>query len=405
MKTTGHHRAAVSGGKGPTTVYERVLHLTLHRQLPAGTLEITWPGGGVTTYEGRVPGPHAEARLLDHAAAKRIAREGSMGLAETYIAGGWETPDLTAVLDMGAAGMKAGGLGDSDGRPSLAHRISHLLTPNTHRGSKRNISYHYDLGNDFYSLWLDPGMTYSSACFDDGCEDLEEAQRAKYDRMLEIADPDTRSRLLEIGCGWGGFAVHAAKAAGCHITGITLSQEQYEHARARVAAEGLEGQVDIELIDYRRVPGVFDRIVSIEMFEAVGERYWPVFFRRLRELLARGGTAALQTITIPEARFESYRSNPDFIQRYIFPGGMLPSPERFVAAAHAARLEPAEPHFFGHSYAETLEAWLERFDAAVDDVRALGFDERFIRMWRFYLAFCRAGFRYDAIDVMQVALR
>ncbi len=248
-------------------------------------------------------------------------------------------------------------------------------------------------------------MTYSSACFDEGCTDLETAQHAKYERILGLADPDTRSHLLEIGCGWGGFAVHAAKTSGCRVTGITLSREQYDHARARVAEEGLEGRIDIRLVDYREVPGVFDRIVSIEMFEAVGEKYWPVFFRRMRELLARGGTAALQTITIPEDRFESYRSDPDFIQRYIFPGGMLPSPERFTVAAHAAGLEPGEPHFFGHSYAETLEAWLARFEAAEDDVRALGFDERFIRMWRFYLAFCRAGFRYDTIDVMQVALR
>ena len=392
-------------GAGPRTVYERLVHLILQQRLPAGTLDITWPGGGTTSYIGRETGPHAEVHLHDSAAAKHIARAGSMGLAESYMDGRWDTPDLTAVLDLGAAGMKAGGMEGADGRPSVVHRLAHALAANTRRGSKRNIAAHYDLGNDFYELWLDPGMTYSAACFEDDCADLAEAQRRKYDRMLEITDPDTRSHLLEIGCGWGGFAVHAARTAGCRVTGVTLSREQYDRARARVVAEGLEDRIDIVLKDYRDVPGTYDRIVSIEMFEAVGERYWPVFFRRVRELLTKTGAAAMQTITIPEERFENYRDNPDFIQRYIFPGGMLPSPERFALAAHDAGLEVGEPHFFGHSYADTLQAWLGRFDSVADDVRVLGFDERFVRMWRFYLAFCRAGFRYDSIDVMQVALR
>jgi cyclopropane-fatty-acyl-phospholipid synthase len=248
-------------------------------------------------------------------------------------------------------------------------------------------------------------MTYSAACYEQDCTDLAEAQHRKWDRILEIADPDSRSNLLEIGCGWGGFAIHAAKQAGCRVTGVTLSQEQHDFARARVAEEGLEDKVEIRLQDYRDVSEVYDRIVSIEMFEAVGEKYWPVFFGRVRELLKAGGAAALQTITIPEARFESYRTGPDFIQRYIFPGGMLPSPERFEQAAAAAGLSVDTPRFIGDSYARTLDTWLTRFDSVTDDVRALGFDDKFVRMWRFYLAFCRAGFSYGTINVMQVGLR
>jgi len=392
-------------GKGPSTLTERVVDTMLDRGLPAGSLEITWPRGGSTTYEGREAGPHARVALHDHHVARRIAREGSLGLAESYMAGEWDAPDLRAVLDLGAAGMAAGGMDGANRRAGFLDRLTHALRFNSRRGSKRNIAAHYDLGNDFYRLWLDDTMTYSAACFEEDCSDLAEAQHRKWDRILEIADPDSRSNLLEIGCGWGGFAIHAAKQAGCRVTGVTLSQEQHDFAKARVAEEGLEDRIEIRLQDYRDVPETYDRLVSIEMFEAVGEKYWPVFFKRVRELMKAGGAAALQTITIPEARFEAYRSGPDFIQRYIFPGGMLPSPERFDKAARDAGLATDEPRFIGDSYARTLDTWLQRFDAVHPEVRALGFDERFIRMWRFYLAFCRAGFSYRTIDVMQVGLR
>ncbi len=403
--TETSHAPRSAPARGPHTAAERLVDAMLARNLPVGTLSVTWPRGRTTTYEGRAPGPHAEVVLHSHAVAPRIARDGSLGLAETYLDGAWDSPDLGAVLDLGAAGMAAGGMEGAEGRIRLLNRVAHALRTNSRRGSKRNISAHYDLGNDFYSLWLDETMTYSSACFEDGCDELAEAQRRKWDRMLEIARPDAGSRLLEIGCGWGGFAVHAARETGCRVTGVTLSREQHDLARARVAAEGLEGLVDIRLQDYRDIPERFDRIVSIEMFEAVGERYWPIFFRRVRELLEPGGVAALQTITIPEERFESYRSGPDFIQRYIFPGGMLPSPERFGRSARDAGLLVGEPRFIGPSYARTLAAWAERFEKALPEVRELGFDERFVRMWRFYLELCRAGFAYRTIDVMQVGLR
>ena len=397
--------ARTSDGHGPSTLNERLIDAMLSRSLPAGTLEITWPGGATTSYTGREPGPHAEVTLLDHDAARRVVRGGSLGLAESYMAGEWDTPDLRAVLDLGAAGMAAGGIEGAAGAPSLGDRVMHALRFNSRRGSRRNIAAHYDLGNDFYRLWLDDTMTYSAACYEQDCTDLAEAQRRKWDRILEIADPDSKSRILEIGCGWGGFAIHAAKRAGCRVTGVTLSQEQHDFARSRVAEEGLEDKIEIRLQDYRDVPEVYDRVVSIEMFEAVGEKYWPVFFTRMRELLKTGGAAALQTITIPEARFEAYRSTPDFIQRYIFPGGMLPSPERFEKAARDAGLAVGEPRFIGDSYARTLDTWLQRFDQVQPEVRALGFDEHFVRMWRFYLAFCRAGFSYNTINVMQVGLR
>ncbi len=386
-------------------MHERLIDVMLSRGLPAGSLTVTWPQGGKSTYAGALPGPHAEVTLNEPAAAKRIVRDSSLGLAESYMAGEWNTHDLRAVLELGAAGMAAGGMGGAGGRVTIANRLFHLLRANNRRGSRRNIAAHYDLGNDFYRLWLDDTMTYSAACFEDGCDDLAAAQRLKWDRILEIANPDSRSHLFEIGCGWGGFAIHAAKQAGCRVTGVTLSQEQRDLAVARVTEEGLEDRVEIRLQDYRDVTEIYDRIVSIEMFEAVGERYWPVFFGTVRDRLRKGGAAAVQTITIPEERFEEYRRGPDFTQRYIFPGGMLPSPERFEEAARSAGLAIGSPRFIGESYARTLDAWLERFDRALPQVHALGFDERFVRMWRFYLALCRAGFSYRQIDVMQVGLQ
>jgi cyclopropane-fatty-acyl-phospholipid synthase len=276
-------------------------------------------------------------------------------------------------------------------------------------GSKRNVAYHYDLGNDFYELWLDDTMTYSAAFTDDASvpasdADLERAQRRKWDRILDLIQPGPQDHILEIGCGWGGFAIHAAQDAGCRVTGITLSEQQLEMARERVAAAGLEGRVDLRLQDYREVPGTFTGIASIEMFEAVGERWWRPFFRRTRELLEPGRAAAMQVITIAEDRFEGYRRRPDFMQRYVFPGGMLPSPERFREAAEVGGLSVREPSFFGMDYARTLTAWSERFERALPEVRALGFDDRFVRMWRYYLAYCRTGFEHGTIDVMQVRL-
>ena len=290
------------------------------------------------------------------------------------------------------------------------HNLVHRLRLNTRRRARKNVAYHYDLGNDFYRLWLDPTMTYSCGLFADTAAAtkpsaaLEQAQRAKWDRLLSLIAPHPGSTLLEIGSGWGGFAIHAAQTYDCHVTGITLSAEQLAFAAERAREAGLADRVRFRLQDYRDVRDTFDYIASIEMFEAVGEAYWPHFFRQLRTCLRPGGRAGLQVITIDHGRFEVYRTRADFIQKYVFPGGMLPSPRAFEHEAATARLVMGTPDFFAASYAATLSCWLDSFDAARGQVAALGFDDRFIRMWRYYLAYCIAGFRNGMIDVMQVAL-
>jgi cyclopropane-fatty-acyl-phospholipid synthase len=382
---------------------ELIVHALLDK-LDAGSLVLVSPSGDAHEFSGPRPGPHANVTVSDSRAFRRIATAGSMGMAEGYLEGEWDTPDLSAVLELGVENLAVKPLRTVPDPLAPVQRLVHRLRPNSIGGSRRNIAHHYDLGNDFYELWLDDTMTYSAACFEDGCGDLRQAQRRKWDRMLEIVDPRPGEHLLEIGCGWGGFAMHAAREAGCRVTGISLSQEQTEFARKRIAREGMEDLVDIRIMDYRHVEGRFDGIVSIEMFEAVGERWWPAFFAKLGRALAPGKRAALQVITIAEERFETYRRRADFIQKYIFPGGMLPSPTAFERVSRDAGLSLDGPEFFGQSYADTLEHWLDRFEAALPDVRALGFDERFVRMWRYYLAYCRAGFRAGTIDVMRVGL-
>ncbi len=371
--------------------------------LKTGTLVVEMPDGATREFRGAVPGPDARVTVRDRAAARRILMGASIALAETYMDGAWETPDLVSVLDLGLSNIEAG-WADLPVVLRPAQRWWHALRDNDPRGgAKRNIAYHYDVGNDFYRLWLDDTMTYSCACFEEG-DDLARAQVRKWDRILDMIQPGPRDHILEIGCGWGGFAVHAARESGCRVTGLTISEAQAGLARARVREAGLEGRVGIELRDYREESGSYDGIASIEMFEAVGEKWWPAYFGAVKALLRPGRAAAVQVITIAEDRFEHYRRNPDFIQRYVFPGGMLPSPERFRSAAGAAGLGTREPMFFGHDYARTLQEWSRRYEAALPEVRALGFSERFIRMWRYYLAYCRVGFEHESIDVMQVRL-
>ncbi len=383
---------------------ERMLEAVAGR-LRHGRLEIETSDGRLRAFDGEADGPRARVRIAEPRAARSALLSGGVGLGEAYMRGEWDTPDLEAVLALALANVPEQRTPVwMRGPLSPLQRLAHLARPNSRPGARRNIEYHYDLGNDFYSLWLDEQLTYSSAMFEDEDESLETAQRRKWDRLLELVQPRAGQRLLEVGCGWGGFAMHAAERAGCRVAGITISPEQHGFAADKVRAHGLDDLVEIRMQDYRDVPGRFDAVASIEMFEAVGERYWPVFFRSLRDRLGSGGVAALQVITISEARFERYRRRADFTQRYIFPGGMLPSPTAFREAASAQGLTSGPTHSFGQSYAMTLERWRERFEDRLDDVRALGFDERFIRMWRFYLAYCRAGFRAGTIDVMQVPL-
>ena len=387
------------------------------RRLRRGELTVISANGTEHVFAGAEPGPVARIELHTPAATRRLITHGANGLAEGYIGGDWDTPDLDAVLDLGVSNL----FEKPQGPPAPLNpvqRILHSMRDNTPSGSKRNISFHYDLGNEFYRLWLDETMTYSSALFAEKplgggadvdptsspTEDLAAAQVRKWDRLLDLLQPGSQDHLLEIGCGWGGFAIHAAREVGCRVTGVSLSEEQHAWATQAVREADLEDRVELRIQDYRHVPEKFTGVVSIEMFEAVGERWWPVFFERLRELLTPGGAIALQTITIDDSRFDDYRRHPDFIQRHVFPGGMLPSPERFREVATRAGLRVDDPHFFGTSYVETLGEWRRRFEAALPDVAALGFDERFVRLWRYYLSYCRAGFSAGTCDVMQVRI-
>ncbi|MBX3478119.1 MAG: class I SAM-dependent methyltransferase [Brevundimonas sp.] len=382
--------------------WARPLLVRLGRLWGRGRLDVVLPGGGRWRL-GREARPHAVWRVRRWRALARMVGRGDIGFAEGYLAGDWDTPDLTGLLVAFADNYE--GLARIVTGSRLLRgldAVGHALSRNSRRGARRNIVAHYDLGNAFYAGWLDPGMTYSSALFDRPNLDLEQAQSAKYAALADAAGIGPDSHVLEIGCGWGGFAEYAARERGARVTAITLSPSQKAYAEARMAAAGLADRVQIRLIDYRDVAGRFDAVVSIEMFEAVGEAYWPVFFGRVRDLLAPGGRAALQIITIRDDLFDSYRRRPDFIQMHVFPGGMLPSrsvlDQLMAEAGLAARVERR----MGPDYARTLAEWRERFDAwaaRADDPPT----PRFQRLWRYYLGYCEAGFRTGRIDVVQVA--
>ena len=371
---------------------------TLQR-LEHGRLEVALPGGERRAF-GASDSARADLEVRSRAAFSRILRAGDIGFAEGYLEAEWTTSDLPRLLTLLAANrepLEKPIYGGFLGR--LANRLLHLARANTRTGSRRNIAAHYDLGNDFYALWLDPSMTYSSALYaGDAARTLAQAQGTKLSRALERLELAPGARLLEIGCGWGSFAELAA-ANGHHVTGLTLSAEQLAYARRRLGAAAA-----IELRDYRDERGRYDAVVSIEMIEAVGERWWPAYFARIADALPAGGRALVQAIVISDELFPRYRTGTDFIQKYIFPGGMLPSPARFEVEAAAAGLRVAEAHRFGPDYARTLAEWRRRFLARWEEARALGFDERFRRLWEFYLAYCEAGFATGSTDVVQYLL-
>jgi len=393
---------AIAGAAKP--VWQRLL-LRWARLIEAGKLTMIFPDGRQEDLHGGAPGPAATIQLHRGRVVWRMVARGDIGLAESYIDGDWSTPDLAALLEFGARNQAA--LSRQLAVSSVfafVNRTWHRLRANSRRGSRRNISDHYDLGNDFYAQWLDPTMTYSSALFIDPTMALEDAQLAKYRRIAHAAAIRPGDSVLEIGCGWGGFAEFAAREFGCRVVGLTLSDQQAEFARRRMAEAGVDDRVEIRVQDYREVQGRFDRIVSIEMFEAVGEKYWPVFFDCLRQRLVEGGRAAMQIITIADEHFECYRRGVDFIQRYIFPGGMLPSPTMLGTIIRHAGLRLEQAHYIGQSYAETLSRWYQRFQRRAPEIAGLGYDERFRRMWEFYLCYCRAGFRSGQIDVAQLVI-
>lgn len=372
-------------------------------RMKSGTLTVILPNGHRLMVRGQEPGPVAELHLHKNRLFRRVLVGGHVAFAEAYMDGDWDSPDLAALISYLARNENALAI---DGRwwTRALSLVLHRLRDNTKRGSRKNIAFHYDLGNSFYRLWLDPSMTYSSAVFATGAETLEEAQTEKYARMAALIDLKPGDHVLEIGCGWGGFAELAARR-GARVTGLTLSKEQKAYAEARLAAAGLADRVEIRLQDYRDTPGTFDGIVSIEMIEAVGEAYWPVYFKAIHDRLKAGGRAAIQAITIDPARFEPYRRSPDFIQRYIFPGGMLPTVERLHQEVARAGMLWEKIDGYGRDYARTLREWREKFDATWDKVAPLGFDARFRRMWRYYLAYCEGGFDAGSIDVVQLGIQ
>lgn len=391
---------------GPVSALAGKWLFKLASGIQAGTLTLRLPGGEQKTFTGPEAGPGADCDIHNWCAVRRMITGGDLGFAEGYIDADWSTSDLGALLELIARNDEALEFKVEGTRfRRIIDRVYHLLRANTRKGSRRNIQAHYDLGNAFYREWLDPTMTYSSGIYDRPNDPLEQAQLRKYQRMAEMIGARPGQHILEIGCGWGGFSAYLAEQHGCRVTGITLSNEQHDFAREHVRRKGLEDRVDIRIEDYRDVRGKYDGIASIEMFEAVGENNWPQFFSNMGQRLANHGRAALQVITIDEKRFDSYRNKTDFIQRYVFPGGMLPSPTAFREHAKQAGLEMKDTFFFGQSYAQTLNVWHDRFSSAWPQIKQIGFDERFRRMWEYYLAYCRAGFRTGAIDVGQFVLQ
>jgi cyclopropane-fatty-acyl-phospholipid synthase len=374
------------------------LVLDMLERLEGGALHIELPDGG----ERRVGSGAqvASLRVRDWEVFERVLGKGSIGFAEGWMEGLWETDHLAALLTLMASNRAALERAiHGKALRLILHRLWHWLRPNTRAGSRKNIEAHYDLGNDFYKLWLDETMTYSSARFTAPDMPLQEAQREKYRRILQRLQPEPGQRILEVGCGWGGFAEVAATEFACRVHGLTLSPSQLAWARERAERGGFADRATFELRDYRDVSGQFDHVVSIEMIEAVGEQYWPTYFAKLHECVAPDGRIVIQGITIANYLFAHYRDDVDFIQRYIFPGGMLLSPQILTEHAQRAGLKLVGEEAFGLDYARTLADWMARFNKVRDAVMAQGFDERFVRMWQFYLAYCEAGFRAGSTDV------
>lgn len=368
--------------------------------IDSGSLDLTLPNGRTESFSGKNPGMKAKIKLNNWKVLSNLAMKGDTGFAVDYQNGNWETDNLQNLLTFGLMNEASTEAFISGNQFfNTLSRLNYFFKRNSLSGSRRNIHAHYDLGNDFYKIWLDETMTYSSALFKSSNESLSQAQNNKYDRLLDKLDT-TSGDILEIGCGWGGFADRAVQSNDVSVTGVTISDAQYEYSQKR-----LGDRAQVKLQDYRTLTGTYDHIVSIEMFEAVGQEYWQTYFAKVKNLLKDKGKAMIQTITIADDKFDKYSVGSDVIRNFIFPGGMLPSPSRFKHEAEIAGFRQNETFFFGLDYARTLEIWLENFDNRINEIKTQGFDEKFIRMWRFYLASCIAGFKTGRINVMQVELQ
>lgn len=376
------------------------------KQMNNGVLDFRLDDGRVFRAKAKGAGPVAEIAIHDNDVFSRLIREGDLGFCDSYLEGGWSTPDLQAFLDL----LMQDNDSLYEGFPGMGvvrafERVRFWFQSNTKRQARKNISYHYDLGNDFYSEWLDETMSYSSAKFDTGQESMEAAQIAKYASMVDQMGVKPGDHVLEIGCGWGGFAEYAAKERGLKVTGLTISKEQLKYAQDRMERLGLQDQVTLKLQDYRDETGQYDGIASIEMFEAVGEKYWPVYFETVKKNLKPGAQATLQIITIEDKRFDAYRKGVDFIQKYIFPGGMLPSPSVLRKEVTKSGMKVVGSIEFGESYSQTLRRWYDVFNDRWDAIKDMGFDDRFQRMWNFYLCSCAAAFHSGNCDVTQITIK
>ncbi|MEO7405213.1 MAG: cyclopropane-fatty-acyl-phospholipid synthase family protein, partial [Burkholderiales bacterium] len=396
--------AAGNVPRGTALPWRARLVFRLLERMEVGALHLELPDG--RAYRFGAGEPTAAIAIHDWAVFTEVTARGDVAFAEAFMRGAWTSPDPAALFDVLArnrAALERAVYGNVFGR--WFDRLRHLLRSNTRAGSRKNIAAHYDLGNAFYALWLDRSMTYSSALFDgDATRSLASAQTAKYARVLERLSVQPGQHILEIGCGWGGFAEYAVRTADVRVTGISLSREQLRFAEARAIEGGFADRAQFEYRDYRDSSGRYDHVVSIEMYEAVGERYWPDYFAAIKRLLTPRGKAVIQAITIDELLFERYRAGSDFIQQYVFPGGMLASPARFEAEARSQGLEVRDAFRFGADYARTLRHWRDAFVNRLQEVRAQGFDERFVRMWALYLAYCEAGFTSGSTDVYHYEL-
>ncbi len=399
----------ISYGRGGLSVafgrrYEQIL-CSFATKIRCGNLILTLPNGVIHRFTGDLPGPTGDITIHKPRAVYRLFLGGSIAFAESYIDCDWSSKDLSSLLELAARNESAWriALRGNIFVATLA-RVGHWRRRNSRRGSRRNIASHYDLGNEFYRTWLDASMTYSAGLFSTPGASLEQAQLCKFNRLIELLQVSSKDHLLDIGSGWGEFAIYASQRVGCRVTAITISEAQHAECVRKLALSGMTNNVEFRLQDYRDVEGEFDRIVSVEMIEAVGEAYWPVYFERIQKLLAPRGLAVLQAITIKNDAFHDYRRQVDFIQRHIFPGGMLPSRQQLTELAKESHLRWVSDYAHGADYARTIACWASRFEIAWPHINEMGFDERFRRIWRYYLAYCKAGFLAGRTDLMHVVL-